>query len=402
MRIAFISCEYPPDTGKGGIGTYTEQIAKALAGLGWDVHVFAGSQFRQCEETKENVHIHWVQFGKPNNFHLNVLPVFDKQHSLLAFDVMESAEIQGNAWEIKKKYPEIPLVVRLHAPDYLVESLKKRYIPFFAKLRFVIGSIKRKKIDFGYWRPYEKLKDPDYNYIKLANYISAPSNSMKQWAVKNWQINKDDITVIPNIFLPSSKWLNIPVNEMCIHKKVVFFGRLNVLKGLVNSCRAMKKILSENPDWKFRIVGDDGPGPSIDKSMKMWIQDHLKNVNTQLEFIDGVNYDELPSTIAEAEIVLLPSLFESFSYTCAESMAAGKAIVGSKSGGMKDLITDHQSGLLIDPENPADIYNAVNKLIKNNRLRYQLALNARTKIVNEFNSTDTVQKFSSYYKNLSL
>ena len=43
MRIAFISWEFPPATGKGGIGTYVTQIAKAMACMHHDVHVFAGN-----------------------------------------------------------------------------------------------------------------------------------------------------------------------------------------------------------------------------------------------------------------------------------------------------------------------------------------------------------------------
>ena len=43
MRIAILSYEYPPETGFGGIGTYAYYQARALAKLGHDVHVFAGS-----------------------------------------------------------------------------------------------------------------------------------------------------------------------------------------------------------------------------------------------------------------------------------------------------------------------------------------------------------------------
>ena len=402
FRIAFISCEYPPDTGKGGIGTYTEQIATSLASMGWDVHVFAGSPTRQCKESINAVSVHWVLYGSPNDFHLNVVSLFKKEHSSLSFDMMECAEIQGNAWEIKKIFPEIPLVVRLHAPSYLVDSLKNKYVPFFAKLRFVIGAIKRKKIDLGYWRAYEKMNDPDYAFIQLANYITAPSQAMKQWVVEHWGIPEKNITVITNLFYPSFRWLNIPINERNIYKRIVFFGRLNVLKGLVNCCKAIKNVLIDNPDWKFRIIGDDGPGPYAIKSMKVWIQVYLKEVIEQVEFIDGLSYGALPDAIADSEIVILPSLFESFSYTCAEAMAAGKAIIGSKKGGMKDLLQDNHSGLLIDPESVSEIQKALKKLVLDNNLRYRLSVNARKRIQNDFHSALINKRYSAYYQNIFL
>ena len=245
MRIAFISHEFPPDTGKGGIGTYVSQMAKALAATDWDIHVFAGSNKRSGSEYTEGFHVHRIQCKDGNEFKIKVVSSFDLQHHDHAFDVMESPEINGNAWEIKKKYPGIPLIVRLHAPNYLVESIKKKYIPFFAKLRFVAGSVRRLKFDLGYWRAYNKLIDADYQFIQLANYITSPSEAMKECIVNNWQIPAEKIKVIPNIFLPSEVLLNIPVVEELRYKRIVFFGRLNVLKGLVNATKAIKKILKK-------------------------------------------------------------------------------------------------------------------------------------------------------------
>ncbi len=132
MRIAFISYEFPPETGKGGIGTYVKQIAAALSVLSWDVHVFAGSYSSGFSQKKEGYWIHTIQCNNAHEFALKVVDGFDHYHTIEKFDLIESAEINGNALLIKKKYPDLPLVVRLHAPNYLVENLKNRYLPFFA------------------------------------------------------------------------------------------------------------------------------------------------------------------------------------------------------------------------------------------------------------------------------
>jgi glycosyltransferase involved in cell wall biosynthesis len=289
----------------------------------------------------------------------------------------------------------------LHAPDHLVESLKKTYTPFLAKLRFVLGSIRRFKFDPGYWRKYDKQKDPDYQFIQLADFIKAPSQSMKQWVVNNWDIEAGHIHVIPNIFSPSEALLNIPISEVCNFKYIVFFGRLNVLKGLVNATRAMKKILKQYPEWQFRVIGDDGPGPYHDAGMKAWMQEKLNGVIGRVTFINGLDYEELPKVIADSEIVLLPSLFESFSYACAEAMAAGKAVVGSKNGGMADLIKDGENGLLVDPDKEKDIFEAVKKLIENNSTRYQYSLKARQRILQDYNAIDTAKLYDRYYKKIA-
>lgn len=401
LRVAFITYEYPPDIGKGGIGTYSKQVATLLSSLGWDIHVFSGSSHRELKENINGVQIHRVQCSNPYDFRERVVPVFQAENAIQPFDLLESPEIHGNAWEIKKIFPELPLVIRLHAPNYLVESLKRSYVPFFAKLRYVAGSLKRLRLDMGFWRSYNKNVDPDYQFIKIADYITAPSSSMKDWVIQNWNINDKEITVIPNIFNPSNDFLQIPVSEKELFKRVVFFGRLNVLKGLVNAGKAMKKILKKYPDYQFRIIGDDGEGPTGKNSMRAWLQNELMEVIDRVEFLNGMDYEKLPAYIHDCDIVLLPSLFESFSYTCAEAMAAGKAVIGSNKGGMKDMITDNKSGILIDPYSEKEIYHALEKLIIDNTMRYQCALHARQAILHNFNESKTLSVLTGFYKDVS-
>ncbi len=400
MRIAFISHEFPPDTGKGGIGTYVSHVAPAMAGQGNEVHVFAGSNYREDLAFLHGYYVHRILCENGNDFREKVVNLFSVQHAIAPFDLMESPEINGNAWEIKKKYPAIPLVVRLHAPNYLVESLKKTYLPFLAKLRFVSGALRRLKFDLGYWRPYDKTVDPDYHFLQLADYITTPSEAMKNWAVNNWQILPDKITVIPNIFSPSPDFLNIPVGGEANYKQIVFFGRLNVLKGLVNATFAMKKILTKYPEWQFRVIGDDGPGPDYKMSMRDWMKSQFKDVINRVKFLDGLPHEDLPTAISDGEIVLLPSLFESFSYTCAEAMAAGKVVIGSNNAGMGDLIENNKNGILINPYNYHEIISALQKLILSNEFRYELSKNARESILVKQSTKKTINLFEKYYSKI--
>lgn len=398
LKIGFISYEFPTDTGNGGIGTYVKQMAAAIAAVDVQIHVFVGSKERVGSVYTEGYNVHFIKCINGDEFREQVVSVFDKQQAIGPFSLIESPEINGNAWEVKKKYINIPLVVRLHAPNHLVEKLKKKYIPFFAKLRFVLGAIRRLKFDLGYWQAYDKTSDPDYQFIQLADYITAPSVAMKNWVVKNWKIDAHKITVIPNLFSPSPSLLNIPINEVETYNEVVFFGRLNALKGLVNATRAMKVILKLYPDWSFKVIGDDGPGPSNVLTMRNWMVKELKDFSHQVEFIDGLPYEELPAAIAQSEIVLLPSLFESFSYTCAEAMAAGKAVIGSDNAAMADLLQHGKSGLLVNPYDFEAIIAALKKIINNNTLRVQLSTQARIRIINDFNSQNTLNAFMEFYK----
>ena len=378
MKIAFITYEFPPDTGKGGIGTYIFHASTMLKSAGCDVHIFAGSFERQGLEIVQDIPVHRVFCSSPEDFKLSVLKVFKVVHEEIHFDLIESAEIHANALEIKKVFPLVPLVVRLHAPDYIVETLKKRYVPFLHKLRFVLGALRRGYWDAGYWRKYSYKNDADYKFTIMADAVTAPSSAMKEWAVNNWAISGEKISVIGNPFIPSEAFLKIPVPKAFSHRTVIYFGRLNVLKGLVNATKAMKKILARHSDWKFKVIGDDGPGPLPGGlQMRAWINEQLSCYKDRVMFYDGVPYEMLSELLEDGEIVILPSLFESFSYACLEAMAAGKTVVGSKNGGMNDLIENGKTGLLINPEREDSLYNAINFLVTNPATCFAMARQSR-------------------------
>lgn len=400
MRIAFITYEFPPDTGKGGIGTYTSQVSAMLAQSGCDVHVFAGSHCRQERTVENGVNVHWVKCSNPHDFKDRVVAAFANEHETSPFDVMESPEIHGNASEIKKAFPHLPLVVRLHAPDWLVEYTKKKYVPLSSKLRFVMGALRRGRVDLGYWRRYHASNDPDRQFALMADSITAPSATMKNWATKHWMISSSAVTVMPNPFAPLSDFLQLPIIGADENIEVVFFGRLNVLKGLVNATYAMKKILKEHSACRFKVIGDDGPGPKHKITMRQWMQAQLKPYLARVKFCDGLPLNLLPEAIRNAGIVLLPSLFESFSYTCAEAMAAGKAVVGSRGTGMEDMIQDEGNGKLVDPKKPRDIYSAINRLLRDNERRLRLSTAARESMAKQFAGEKMAKVYLDHYRNV--
>jgi glycosyltransferase involved in cell wall biosynthesis len=139
MKIALLSFEYPPDTGFGGIGTYTWYQARALAKLGNQVHVLAGASDsstlhrtehdgvvvyrfsdRLVGELFRRVGRHrliWTKSRLRNA--LNMYRMFrwlSRQHH---YDVVEMPECGGEG-VLVNHFTRIPSVVRLHSPAYLI------------------------------------------------------------------------------------------------------------------------------------------------------------------------------------------------------------------------------------------------------------------------------------------
>ena len=397
VRIAFITYEYPPETVTGGIGTYTKQVASLLASSNMIIHVFAGSHIQTGKVVESNITVHRIACTGPHDFQQNVLSYFEEEHLDNAFELIESPEIHANALAIKKRFPTLPLVVRLHACNWIVENYKKKYMPVTSKLHFFLGALRRGRWDLGYWRSYNYKNDVDYGYVQQADFISAPSIEMKNWTVQNWKIDKQDITVVENPFVENEAFKNARTKNK--EHAIIFYGRLNVLKGLITATKAMKRILKYNPEWKWIIVGNDGTAADGKTSMKHWMQNELKEQISQVEFYDTVAHEAIPFYLQRASIVLIPSLFESYSYVTIEAMCAGKAIIGSKDTGIASLIKNNVSGILVNAYKVNEWVTHIQQLINNKELRKKLGKaayeNAAIKhIVNE--------EIVEYYKEMTL
>jgi len=395
MRIAFISYEYPSETVTGGIGTYTKQVASLIAASAVEVHVFAGSHIKERDSIEDGISIHRVLCTGPHDFQQTVTAVFEKIHTQEPFQLIESAEIHANALEIKNGFPYLPLLVRLHASNYLVENFKKEYMPLQHKLRYFFGALRRLRWDLGYWRKYNYRQDLDYIFVQQADYISAPTHQMKAWVVASWKMDPSRIKVLENPFLENESFKIAHTNNE--EQVIIFYGRLNVLKGLITATKAMKNILKKNSGWKWIIVGDDGTAADGKTSMKQWMENQLKNVSGQVVFYGAVSYKQLPAMLKQASIVLVPSLFESYSYVTIEAMSAGKAVVGSGGTGIASLIENNVTGKLADPFKASEWEKAIQELIEDKSLRKSLGSAALEYVDGKKNINS---KIVEYYKNL--
>lgn len=338
------------------------------------MHVFAGSHIQSSSKIENEITVHRILCSGPHDFQKNVLDTFINEHKINPYQLIESPEIHANALEIKKTFPLLPLIVRLHASNWLVESFKKKYIPLRIKLRFFFGALRRGKWDLGYWRHYNYKHDADYCYVQVADFICAPTKQMKDWAVGNWKINPARIKVVENLFVENEAFKNARTNNE--EHAIIFYGRLNVLKGLITATKAMLPILKNNVSWKWIIVGDDGTAADGKTSMMQWMKKELKEVNSQVMFYQTVSHAQVSTYLKQASIVLVPSLFESYSYVTIEAMCAGKAVVGSEGTGIASLIEDNVTGKLADPYNAKEWEKTIQKLIEDKSLRQSLGRKA--------------------------
>jgi len=166
-------------------------------------------------------------------------------------------------------------------------------------------------------------------------------------------------------------------------------ARFTEEKGLENILYVAKKILKENKNIYFMLVGD-GPlkNSLIQKSKELQIYDHM--------IFTGQRSD-MPEVYNTFDIFVLPSLKEGLPMVILEAMASKKPIVASSVGAIPDVIEDGKSGLLVPPGNINSLYQALKQLINNPSLRNYLGENAFERVKNNFSTEKMCDEYIKIY-----
>lgn len=397
MRIAYISFEFPPDTAFGGIATYVDQAARIMAKRGHDVEVFTSSPSRNITEDLDGVKIHRILTQDRKNFNHEILSIFEERFNTKAFDFIESPEFSADGFAIKKQYPSLPLVVKLHTPWFLIDRINFSYLTPLNKIRYLLSGLIRGKFYKPFWKEKEKSNDPDYQIAQLAQQIHSPSVDLGNIVSHHWMLPRNSIITVPYPYIPSPALTAIDIQrETGI---VTYVGRLEIRKGLVELAKAIKIILKHKPYTKFRFVGSvqESPKPGLNmmEYLKIELCNHLHNIS----FLK-VPANEIPMVYKETDICVFPSIWENFPNVCLEAMSAGRAIVAGKNGGMYDMLNDCNGGILIDPLKPNEIAAAIIKLLDDKKMRVEMGTNARNKILTVYNQDQIGELMEYHYKQL--
>ena len=386
MRIALVSYEYPPDTATGGIATYTRQWAKLLFSRGHDVEIFCASHLRTESIVEDGIAVHRVQETDRHLFKKTILPVFRERHNYKKVHVVESPEFNADAKLIKQCYPEIKLVVKLHTPSFLIDELNELNlrVSFLQKLRVIVGAYRRFQRPIKYWKKNHILYKEEEIFAATADYITSPSESLRTIVANKWKLPFSKIVHLPNPYLPDSNYLSISPES--VSRTITYIGRLEKRKGILIFCEVIPMVLQKHPDVQFRFIGRDSFINPFGKTGKQILQQELKKHISSLEFLEHVPIEMIPDLLADSSFCVFPSLWENFPTVCLEAMSAARAVVGSKNGGMEDLLQNPIAGILTDPLNASEVATAICYLLENPKIKEEMGVQGRQNILQKYNA----------------
>lgn len=405
VRIALISYEFPPDTADGGIATYVDQSARMLHECGHDVVVFCGSRVANAQTDVSGILVIRIRCDDPQEFGDKIVAKFSAYHGQKPFDVVEGPDYGADTRHIKRLFPDLPLVVKLHTPMRLVRELTPSEISTREKAWWYFKSLARMRRPTWGATPWSSIYYREKDEAERQNALSAdllvaPCRYMVDKVSTMWKLDAEKIDVVPYPYQPESRFLAIPPGGET--RRVTYFGRLEAIKGVDVLARVIPRAVARYPDWRFRFCGMNSVSAIPGLDMKSYMEPLLKDVTKHVEILPPIPLADIPKLLEQTDIVVIPSRWDNFPNTCLESMAAARAIVGTAAGGMQDMLANG-AGLLVSPDDTTNLEDALCHLIENTELRERIGRIARQRVLSCYDYFSIVRdQLASYDKAIKL
>ena len=176
--------------------------------------------------------------------------------------------------------------------------------------------------------------------LRRADKVICVSADTQRAVVERYGVDRDKTIVIPNgidteAFRPQPEVERIP-------NSVLFLSRLEKRKGVDSLLRAMRRLAVEDKNVKLFVGGKGSLLPALER----YVADN--GLAKQVEFLGFVPDDELPSWYGRVSCFVMPSVFEGFGIPIPEAMACGTPVIGTNVDGIRGLIDDGTTGLLVE------------------------------------------------------
>ncbi len=244
--------------------------------------------------------------------------------------------------------------------DYVWEQSVQRF-----GVKDSIDDFQNKKYGFR----VEFLRSVQKFVVNNADIVIAPSNYFRD-LIKDWVKNKDKVITIYNGINLETKDKRQEIKKE--PKTIVSVGRLVPWKGF----DMVIEMMIDLPDWKLVIVGD---GPEYN-NLKYQIS-NLK-LESRAELKGSIPREKVLELLKQAEVFVLNTSFESFSFQVVEAMSLGLPVITTNIGNLSEIISNNVDGVLVEPNNKKELINAIEKIDKDSLFKEKISENAIKKSKN--------------------
>lgn len=360
----------------GGSGVMATELGLSLAQLGNHVHFITSGHPARLSHFEENVYLHKVETGE--------YPLFQQftPYSLsLAVKIREIADQYG-----------LDLVHVHYAIPHAASAYLAKQMMGAAGLR-TLTTLHGTDITLVGMMPsfYEITRFS----ISVSDGITAVSNFLRDETIEQFKIDAP-IDVVHN-FVDSDEFK--PQDDSGIRsrlapngeKLMIHVSNFRKVKNIPIVLEVFRDVRKELPT-RLVLVGDGPEREAIERgAAEIGVADDILFLGDQ-EYVAQI----LPA----ADVFMLPSEHESFGLAALEAMSCGVPVVGSRVGGLHEVVVEGETGFLCDPHDVGCMTQLVLSLLTNEPYRREMGARARERAVTNFGRSRIVGEYLDVYRRL--
>jgi glycosyltransferase involved in cell wall biosynthesis len=410
LRIAFLVYRGNPRC--GGQGVYTRHLTRELVALGHSVEVFAGQPWPEVDEGVGFTPVPSLDlYRDPDPFRIprprEFKNSFPTSIAVLEFGVMCTAGFP-EPWTFSLRVRRM-LAARRHEFDLVHDNqclgngiiqMMDDGFPLLETLHHPITVDRQLALSHA-TNPWQKLTQRRWfgflrMQVKVARNLPrvvTVSESSKRDIAAQMDVKTERMTVVPvgvdhTVFRPR-------LDVTPVKGRIMVTSSSDVpMKGLVPLLEAVAKLRTER-ELELVVIGNPRPEGRVAKAIERL------DLGPIVRCVTGISDDELARNYAQAEVAVVPSLYEGFSLPAIEAMACGVALVATTGGALPEVVgTDGETGLLVPPDDPGALAAAIGRLLDDDELRSRLGAAGRERVLGRFTWQVTAKGTADQYQAL--
>jgi glycosyltransferase involved in cell wall biosynthesis len=404
LRIAYLVYRGNPHC--GGQGVYSRHLTLELANLGHTVEVFAGQPWPVLEDPvtltevasldlyrKDNpFRTPWPHeirtrvdlqeyllmcsagFPEPYTFSLRARQMLARRRN--DFDLVHDNQCLGSGL-LGMLDDGWPLVHTLHHPITVDRDLE-----LAAATRFT------RKLTLRRW--YGFLNMQMRVARRLPRHLTVSENSKKD-IVAQMGVDASRLHIVP-VGVDQNRFRRMPHIQRVPGRLMTTASADVPLKGLTYLIDALAKVRVERPDAHLVVIGNPRHKSKIPKQIEQL------GLTDAVQFVSGVSDERIVELYAEAEIAVVPSLYEGFSLPTIEAMACGTPVVATTGGALPEVVGQHgESGMLVPVADPSALAAQIIEVLASPELQARLSEGGRRRVLDRYTWRKTAEGTQEHY-----